>query len=118
MRSGTLVVAALAAALVLPLAAHAEEIVGTARLSQGMDDVVNGPFAVADVVAEETATHGAAAGVPLGLARGVGTMMWREANGVYGIARSLGDADVVSDSDHVSTLQHACERQQLRIGRY
>jgi putative exosortase-associated protein (TIGR04073 family) len=114
MRLEAIVGAALAAALALPVTVHAEE--GTRRLSRGVDDVVSGPMALPDQLAEETAARGPAAGVPVGLARGVGTMVWREASGVYGIARSLGDADVVIDPEQVSELQRACGRQGLRVG--
>jgi hypothetical protein len=92
-----------------------EPLSGSDRLAAGVAGIVGGPAAVPDAIAAETDALGPAAGVPVGLARGVGTMVWRQSTGMVDIVRSLGDATLVQDAAQVTSLQRACGGHSLRV---
>lgn len=106
----------LLAVLALPAgSARGDEPSGCDRMAAGVAGIVLGPTAVPDAIVSETAARGAAAGVPVGFARGVGTMVWRQSTGMVDIVRSLGDASMVTDAAQAESLQRVVGAQRLRV---
>lgn len=116
-RSGFLAFAVVMAVLALATPGGAEPApTGEVRFGRGVADVMASPMELPDTVAAETGRLGAV-GVPVGIVKGVGRAIGRQATGVAAVVGAMGEAEPAWGPGGGDTIAAAADGRSWRVGR-